>query len=165
MLLLSLQHKVDTSAVGFVNSEELIVLRVAPLALGWERMSLAHRAVKRAADRKHCIADFFSAQPSPIEAPQQIVISINLRIVLIISAGELIGVREHDHPVHRLYRPFAVDKLRCQVIEQARIDRSLAARAEVVRGWDYTLSKMVLPNSIDQHPSGKGIGRIDYPLG
>ena len=69
MLLLALLHKVNAAAVGIVNGEELVVLGVTPIALGRERMCLAHRALKRAADREHSIADLFGAQSSSIEAP------------------------------------------------------------------------------------------------
>src|SRR5215831_8787451 len=165
MLLLSLQHKVDAPAVGIVNSEELVVLRVVPLALRWERMRFTHCTVKRTADREHRIANLFGAQSSPIKAPEKIVISVNGRVVRIISSSKLIGMREHYHPVHSFYRPAALDELLCQVIEQLRIRRSLTARAEVVRRRDDTFAEMILPDTVDHHTGSQGVVRIGDPVG
>src|SRR5712691_6690186 len=143
MLLLALLHKVDAAPVVIVNGEELVVLCVVPLTLRLERMRFAHCAVKRAADREHRIADLFGAQPPPIEAPEKIIIRVNLCITRVISSVELIGVRKHDYSVHRLQRPAALNELRGKVIEQLWMCWGNTARAEVVRRRDQSFAEMV----------------------
>ena len=106
------------------------------------------RRVQRAADKQQRIAQRFDIQPLHVRAREPPVLGIGVANPL---RAELVRRRKHNLPMQRLDRPAVLDQPRREVIEQLRMSRTLAARAEIARGRHDAPSEVMHPHSIRHH--------------
>ena len=67
--------------------------------------------------------------------------------------------------MHRLHRPAARDELAGKPVEQLRVRRGVALKAEIIRGADNPAAEVVLPQPVGHHAgSERVVGRGD-PIG
>ena len=79
-------------------------------------------------------------------------------------AGQLIGPREHDPPVHGLDRPAVGDEPAGQAVEQLGMRGRLAAACR--SRWACATrpaAEMVLPDAVDHHPGRQRVLRVGQP--
>ena len=71
----------------------------------------------------------------------------------------------HHLTNHGLDRPSLLDKAKRQIVQQSRMCRQLALRAEVVHRLYKTASENVMPKTIRHHASRQGISGVGDCLG
>ena len=83
--------------------------------------------------------------------PEQGVLGINLQRRGVRRARLPIhGAGDHE-PVNRLEPPTALDEAARKVIQQLRMRRARAEVPEIIRRAHQTLTKVMMPQSIDNH--------------
>ena len=76
-----------------------------------------------------------------------------------------IGLAQHDQLQQSLHIPSMLDEVARQPIDERRMGRPLALRAEIVGGAHDARAKQHLPKAIHRHPRRQWIRRARDPLG
>src|SRR5207247_2418876 len=84
-----------------------------------------------------------------------------------VRIGELSGAqvrrRRNDVPMQLLDGPAMLHEPRGQPVEQFRVRRLAAHFSEVVRRGNQSATKMLLPDTVDEHTGSQGIIGADQP--
>src|SRR4051794_40485063 len=89
--------------------------------------------------------------------PEPPVTGVDQGVLLVKIAGKLVRPREQDLPVQVFDAPAARDEPGGQPVEELGMAWGFAANSEVRRRRHYAPAEMVLPDAIDDHPSGEGM--------
>ena len=134
------------------------------LGLGRLDAGAANRRIQQAARLQGFIANEFGGQPQARLPGQQCIIRIAL-LQFFADLGRLpVGGRRHDEPVELLQAPPALAEFAGETIQQFRMRRLVALRAEILRSFDDAAPEKLVPHAIHRHARGERILARDNPL-
>jgi hypothetical protein len=113
--------------------------------------------VKLAPGEEERIARLLEVEPLAVLPPQQPILGIDRVRFGNVIARLLIHGRGHDQLVQLLDRPAVVHEAHGEVIEQLRMRRRLAARAEVAGRAHEALAEVMQPDAVDHHARGERV--------
>ena len=116
------------------------------------------------ADEQHRVPNGLDFQPSPIHAPQQLVVGIVLEVRAVKPGRKLIAAAEHDFPNDALHRPALVHELDRQIVQQSRMRGLFAHLSEIVDAADQAAAEQVVPDAVHHHSRRKRVVPPDQPL-
>jgi hypothetical protein len=123
-----------------------------------------HFRAQLARDGQHGVAYSFGVEPAAVHTGEQHVVRViggQLRIGLARLAIQ--GGGDHQ-PMQRLLAPASCHDFRGEPVEQLRVGRGLAARAEVAGRRHDSAAEVMLPEPVDDDARREGIVRAGQPL-
>ena len=121
--------------------------------------------IKLAADSEDAIADGLGVEPALVRAPEEIVVRVGREVFGVGHTAELVSAGQGNLADQLLHRPAVRHEAARQVVEQFRMRRALAGRAEVVWRADDALAEKVLPNAVGHDAGRERVLRAGDPVG
>ena len=119
---------------------------------------------QQAGYRQRLVAHHLRREPHARTARQQTVLRIFLQQLRRHLRRLSISRAHHDGLLHRLHVPAVAHELRRQPVQQFRIRRPLALRAEIFHGLHQPHAEIHLPEPVHRHARGQRVRRIHQPL-
>ena len=115
----------------------------------------AHLFVEHAGGTQERVAIRLDIEAARVLPPQQRVAFVGFQRVFPRRARLLIRRRQHDLLAEPLQRPAVLDEARREIVEQLRMRRLFALRAEIARRGDEGLPEVPAPDAIDDDARGE----------
>ena len=155
----ALHHQVDAPVLRRIDRLELVVRGERPGLRRRERVRAGPVEPEVSAQGEQAVPEALGVERAAVESPVPGVSGVDRGVRRVVLGGELIGLREHDPPVHRLDRPARGDEVGGQPFEQLGMGWRRASQAEIRRRGHDRLTEVVLPDPVDHHPRRQGPGR------
>ena len=136
---------------------------IGPVLVSQQRSSRGQ--IDFAGDRRYRVADLLGFEALAVGSPEQRVLRVNLRCLLVIVRAHPISAGKHDQAVHILDRPLLIDELNSQPVQQRLIGGHLAQPTEIIGRRHDAAPEMPAPQAVRHHTAGQRMIRPREPFG